>query len=80
MAIYTYPVHGIGFSPDPNNVQDHDTIEDAYAAFIDDVETTCEQLEIDYPSDVPTIDDVRRAMPAGIVYARGGWLHVIGQD
>lgn len=78
--IYTYPVHGFGFMPDPDSVQDHDTVESAYAALIDDIRVTCEHLNIDTPNDLPTLEDITRAVShgGGLTYGLAGWLHVVG--
>lgn len=80
MTYYTYPVTGLGYMPDPDSVQDHDTVEDAYAAFVDDVRVTCEHNDTDTPADLPSLADVRDAMPGGLAYGHAGWLHVIGLD
>lgn len=82
MAIYTYPVHGFGYMPDPDSVQDHDTVEDAYTALLEDIRVTCEHVGTDTPNNPPTLEDVRQAIAtnAGLVYGHAGWLHVVGVD
>jgi len=88
---YTYPVHGFGFMPDPDSVQDHETLEDAYAAFLgdisvtvgiaayaaflDDIDVTVEMAETVTPDDIPSM----MACADGVVYGHSGWLHVIGK-
>lgn len=82
MAIYTYPVHGFGFMPNPDSVQDHDTVEDAYATLIDDIRVTCEHEDIGMPTDLPTLEDVQESVTNGngLIYGLAGWLHVVGVD
>ena len=72
---YTYPVHGFGFMPDPDSVQDHETLENAYAAFLDDISVTVEMAETVTPDDIPHM----MACADGVVYGHSGWLHVIGR-
>jgi hypothetical protein len=72
---YTYPVHGFGFTPDPDSVRDHETLEDAYATFLDDINVTVETSDTGNPNDIPPILECAN----GIVYGNAGWLHVIGR-
>jgi len=72
---YTYPVHGFGFMPDPDSVQDHETLEDAYVAFLDDIDVTVEMAETVTPDGIPPMMECAD----GVVYGHSGWLHVIGR-
>lgn len=81
--IYTYPVIGLGYLPDPDSVQDHGSdIESAISAFYDDINLTCIHLALNAPDDIPAREDIRKAIESGsgMVYGYGGWLHVIGVE
>ena len=72
---YTYPVCGFGVTPDPDSVQDHETLEDAYVAFLGDIDVTVGMAETDDPTDIPPM----MACADGVVYGHSGWFHVIGK-
>ena len=72
---YTYAVRGFGFMPDPDSVQDHETLNNAYAAFLGDISVTVEMAETANPDDIPLM----MACADGVVYGHSGWLHVIGR-
>jgi hypothetical protein len=72
---YTYPVHGFGFMPNPDSAQDHETLGDAYAAFLGDIDVTVETAGTATPEDIPPM----MACADGVVYGHSGWLHVIGK-